>query len=179
MQDDVSNCESKEEMKSSDEYEYPHIKKCAIFIVPLAILLIAIVGSCFIWGTGQITTQGIDEFIGNDSKNITAIHEAKNNLGIAQMGFIFIITLVAIVMAFVSSNYLVHPTSWCTKMIDRGRTLEYITVILIVGIVLVLSLTGKLLGETVGTILGAIAGYVLGKAVTPKSESDNTKNESE
>lgn len=87
------------------------------------------------------------------------------------MGFVLIITLVAIIMAFVASNYMVHPTSWCEKMIEKGRTLEYITVILIVGIVLVLSLTGNLSGETVGTILGAIAGYVLGKAITPKSET--------
>jgi hypothetical protein len=64
--------------------------------------------------------------------------------------------------------YLAHPKSWSTIMIDKGRTLEYITVILIVSTVLILALLEILKPEIIGTILGAIAGFVLGKAVTPK-----------
>lgn len=82
-----------------------------------------------------------------------------------KMGFISIIILVSTLIGFVGINYLSHPTEWSKKMIEKGRTLEYITVILIVGIVLILALLEMLKSETVGTLLGTLAGYVLGKSV--------------
>ena len=96
------------------------------------------------------------------------ITEPTGNIQIAIMGFFMIIILTLGILGFVGSMYLAHPKSWSTIMIDKGRTLEYITVILIVGTVLILALLEILKPEIIGTILGAIAGFVLGKAVTPK-----------
>lgn len=100
---------------------------------------------------------------------------------VIKLGFIFIDILVLSLLTFVSVNYLSHPTCWSEKMVCRGRTLEYLTVILIVGIILVLALVSevKLSNDTVGTILGTIAGYVLGRSTRPKEEEGEFKSKSE
>ena len=85
-----------------------------------------------------------------------------------------ILLLTLGMLVFVGSMYLAHPTEWSKEMIKKGRTCEYLAVILIIGVVLTFGLLRIIGTETIGTILGAIAGYVLGKAVTPKAESTET-----
>jgi uncharacterized membrane protein YeiB len=93
------------------------------------------------------------------------------NIQIAKMGIFMILLLTLGILGFVGSMYLAHSTKWSTEMIKKGRTLEYISVILIIGVVLTLALLHIIGKETIGTILGAIAGYVLGKSVAPSGES--------
>ncbi|KKG15934.1 hypothetical protein EO98_01515 [Methanosarcina sp. 2.H.T.1A.6] len=102
------------------------------------------------------------------------IPDESGDLGIIKLGFILLEILVLSLLTFVTVNYLSHPTCWSEKMVCRGRTLEYLTVILIVGIVLVLALMPDevLSSETVGAILAAIAGYVLGRSTRPKEGSE-------
>ncbi|WP_440955317.1 hypothetical protein ACSAZK_17620 [Methanosarcina sp. Mfa9] len=109
------------------------------------------------------------------------IPDESGDLGTIKLGFILIEILVLSLLTFVTVNYLSHPTSWSEKMVCRGRTLEYLTVILIVGIVLVLALMPDevLSSETIGAILAAIAGYVLGRSTRPKEEPEEFVTRSE
>ena len=153
--------------KSRDESS---LKKRALWFFAAIIIGIALIGSVMLF---SIDTPDLQEDLKTanvpNTENITLGYvEAYSNIQIAKMGFLMILLLTLGILGFVGINYLSHPTKWSEKMIDKGRTCEYITVILIIGAVLTLGLLRIFESETIGTIFGAIAGYVLGKSVAPK-----------
>ena len=159
-------------MKEEKELEEElGLKKRALNYFLINIIGITVIGVILFW---IINTTEPSEIIASNitNENITTTYiEAYKNIQIARMGFFMILLLTLGILGFVGSMYLAHPTKWSKEMIKKGRTVEYITVILIIGAVLTLGLLGTIGTETIGTILAAIAGYVLGKAVTPKEEA--------
>jgi len=164
--------EKEEKLKEEKELEEElGLKKRALNYFLINIIGITVIGVILFW---IINTTEPSEIIASNitNENITTTYiEAYKNIQIARMGFFMILLLTLGILGFVGSMYLAHPTKWSKEMIKKGRTVEYITVILIIGAVLTLGLLGTIGTETIGTILAAIAGYVLGKAVTPKEEA--------
>jgi hypothetical protein len=161
----------KEEIELEEEKEELGLKKQALKYFLAIILGITLIGAAMLF---LIKTTEPSEIIAITitNENITTTYiEAYKNIQIARMGFLMILLLTLGILGFVGSMYLAHPTKWSKEMIKKGRTVEYITVILIIGAVLTLGLLGTIGTETIGTILAAIAGYVLGKAVAPKEEA--------
>ena len=163
--------EKLKEKELEEEKEELDLKKRALKCYLASIIGITFIGVILFW---IINTTEPSEIIASNitNENITTTYiEAYKNIQIARMGFFMILLLTLGILGFVGSMYLAHPTKWSKEMIKKGRTVEYITVILIIGAVLTLGLLGTIGTETIGTILAAIAGYVLGKAVTPKEEA--------
>jgi len=171
---------NKEEEKDlAKEKEELDLKSRALKYFAFIIVGISLIGAVMLF---SIDTPDLKEDIKTanipNTENVTTAYvNAHSNIQIAKMGFLMILLLTMGILGFVGINYLSHPTDWSTKMIKRGRTVEYITVILIIGAVLTLGLLGTIGNETIGTLLGAIAGYVLGKAVVPKEEAAAPKGE--
>ncbi len=170
---EVRNLNKEEEKKIEEkelEEEFGLKKQALKYFLAIIIGIISIGVILFL----IINTTEPSEIIASNitNENITTTYiEAYKNIQIARMGFFMILLLTLGILGFVGSMYLAHPTKWSKEMIKKGRTVEYITVILIIGAVLTLGLLGTIETETIGTILAAIAGYVLGKAVTPKEEA--------
>ena len=163
--------EKLKEKELEEEKEELDLKKRALKCYLASIIGITFIGVILFL---IIKTTEPSEIIASNitNENITTTYiEAYKNIQIARMGFFMILLLTLGILGFVGSMYLAHPTKWSKEMIKKGRTVEYITVILIIGAVLTLGLLGTIGTETIGTILAAIAGYVLGKAVTPKEEA--------
>ena len=159
------------ELEEEEEKELDLKKRALNYFLAIIIGIISIGAMLFFF---LIKTTEPSEIIASNitNENITTTYiEAYKNIQIARMGFFMILLLTLGILGFVGSMYLAHPTKWSKEMIKKGRTVEYITVILIIGAVLTLGLLGTIGTETIGTILAAIAGYVLGKAVTPKEEA--------
>nr|QNO50881.1 hypothetical protein CGMOHENL_00024 [Methanosarcinales archaeon ANME-1 ERB6] len=169
----------KEEIELGIESVELKQKRYALWFFAFIIVGITAIGAVMLF---SIKTTELNAIIATanitNTENITTAYiKAYENIQIAKKGFLMILLLTLGILGFVGINYLAHPTGWSTRMIDRGRTVEYITVILIIGAILTLGLLETIGKETIGTILGAIAGYVLGKAVAPKEETTAPKGE--
>ena len=141
----------------------------------LALFLVYFIGIIFVYQVDpglELSVEEINKIEDYEAKKIIISEATK--IPVVKAGVILLITLVIGVLVFVITNYVVQSESVVEKMIVKGRTVEYITIILIVGIVLILALLGILREETIGTILGTIAGYVLGRAVSPREERPST-----
>jgi competence protein ComGC len=165
---DLSKEEEEDDKKERLELDQKkYALKFFTFII-LGITISGVVVLCLIDVPNICQTDETTNCLNTTTMNTTAYIKAYEQIQIAKMGFFMILLLTLGILGFVGINYLSHPTDWSTKMIEKGRTLEYITVILIIGVILTLGLLDIIGNETIGTILGAIAGYVLGKSVAPK-----------
>ena len=169
---------TEEEKELEAEKEELGLKRRVIWFFCFIIIGITVVGALALLSI-NIEKPNENFVIMANATNENAINEnvtieylkTCENIQIAKMGIFMIFLLTLGILGFVGSMYLAHSTKWSTEMIKKGRTLEYITVILIIGVVLTLALLDIIGKETIGTILGAIAGYVLGKSVAPIGES--------
>jgi len=156
-----------------EEKEELGLKKRVLWFFCVIIISIAVIGALTLFYINiEKPNENFAEMANATNENVTIEYlKTCENIQIAKMGIFMILLLTLGILGFVGSMYLAHPTKWSKEMIKKGRTVEYITVILIIGAVLTLGLLGTIGTETIGTILAAIAGYVLGKAAAPKEEA--------